>query len=213
VTDAFPRGADYDARFERLAAAGQAMHGEADLVMALLEDHRPRPASRPDLVPDRPFAVLDAGCGTGRVAIELARRGVQVSGIDVDPVMIERAREKAPMIPWSVGDLADPSSLAVRSSPNGLQGLVDLAVLAGNVMIFLSTGTERQVLANVAGAVRVGGLVVAGFQLLAGRLDVDAYDRGCRDAGLELVGRFATWDRQPFPGPDADYAVSVHRRG
>ena len=62
---------EYDARWDRLAAAGEEVHGEADFVMAL-----------------RPTSVLDAGCGTGRVAIELARRGVEVVGVDADPDML-----------------------------------------------------------------------------------------------------------------------------
>ena len=56
------RGADYDARWDEMAAAGDNIHGEADLVSFLLAQtggHR----------------VLDAGCGTGRVAVELSRRG------------------------------------------------------------------------------------------------------------------------------------------
>ncbi|MEQ1788221.1 MAG: SAM-dependent methyltransferase, partial [Acidimicrobiales bacterium] len=51
-------GDDYQARFDRLAAAGDDVHGEATFVRAYA-----------------PRSVLDAGCGTGRVAIELARGG------------------------------------------------------------------------------------------------------------------------------------------
>jgi len=39
--------------------------------------------------------VLDAGCGTGEVAIHLARRGHQVHGLDISPEAITRARAKA----------------------------------------------------------------------------------------------------------------------
>jgi hypothetical protein len=35
------------------------------------------------------------------------------------------------------------------------------------------------------------------------------YDAHCTDAGLMLVERWATWDREPF-GDEAAYAVSVH---
>jgi SAM-dependent methyltransferase len=38
---------------------------------------------------------LDVGCGTGRHAIELARRGYSVTGIDLSPSQLARAREKA----------------------------------------------------------------------------------------------------------------------
>ena len=38
-----------------------------------------------------PTTVLDAWCGTGRVAVELARRGVRVVGVDVDASMLATA--------------------------------------------------------------------------------------------------------------------------
>lgn len=39
--------------------------------------------------------IVDVGCGTGDLAIELARRGFAVTGIDAAPTAIERARAKA----------------------------------------------------------------------------------------------------------------------
>ena len=39
--------------------------------------------------------VLDLGCGAGEDAVRLARRGVEVDGIDVSPAMVELARERA----------------------------------------------------------------------------------------------------------------------
>jgi len=39
--------------------------------------------------------ILDIGCGTGRHAIELARRGYSVTGIDLSDSQLQRAREKA----------------------------------------------------------------------------------------------------------------------
>ena len=74
-------GDAYDATYERRAAAGENVHGEADFV------ERFAPAS-----------VLDAGCGTGRVGRELARRGRDVVGVDLDPAMLATARQKAPPV-------------------------------------------------------------------------------------------------------------------
>ncbi len=39
--------------------------------------------------------ILDVGCGTGRHAIELAKRGYQVTGIDLSESLLKKAREKA----------------------------------------------------------------------------------------------------------------------
>ena len=52
--------------------------------------------------------VLDAATGTGAVAILLAKRGADVVGMDLAPVLIETARERAAeegvSVQWDVGD-------------------------------------------------------------------------------------------------------------
>ena len=184
-----PRGRDYDARWERLAASGVGVHGEADLIESLLSE-------------TGGSAVLDAGCGTGRVAIELAARGFAVVGLDADPAMLAAARSKAPDLRWIEADLLDTGA--------HLSEAFDLVALPGNVMIFLDRGTEPDVVGQLAARLRPGGLLVAGFQLQTGRLTLDRYDEITAAAGLQLVDRWATWDREPFHG--GDYAVSVHRR-
>jgi SAM-dependent methyltransferase len=186
-TDA-PRGDEYDERWRKLAAAGENVHGEADLVSDLVAEYG---VAR---------SVLDAGCGTGRVAIELRRRGFDVVGVDLDERMLARARDKQPDIEWCQADLATIS----------LGRCFGAAVLAGNVMIFLAPGTERDVLARIAQHLDPGGLVIAGFQVRPDRLPLVAYDDAAAAAGCEFVDRFATWDRAP--DVDGDYAVSVHRR-
>ncbi len=187
-----PRGDDYDARWTSLADSGQNVHGEADLIEALLKD-------------SGGTRVLDAGCGTGRVAIELTRRGFDVIGIDADPAMLATARAKAPGLAWVEADLAE-----AREWDKDSGRPVDLVALAGNVMIFLEPGTESLVLSNLAGSLTDGGFLVAGFALQPDRLTLRQYDEMAEKVGLLPVDRFATWDRQPFGG--GDYAVSVHRK-
>jgi SAM-dependent methyltransferase len=192
-TDA-PRGAVYDAQWEQLKAAGRSVHGEADLVDALVQEQG---GTR----------VLDAGCGTGRVAIELAARGYDVVGVDLDGSMLDAARAKAPELTWVRADLA---SLGPADFPHGAPATFDAVVMAGNVMIFLQPGTEGGVLERLGALVAPEGLVIGGFQLRADRIGLDDYDRLAAGAGLELAARWSTWERSPFTG--GDYAVSVHRR-
>jgi rhodanese-related sulfurtransferase len=172
---------EYDARWQQLAAQGHNIHGEADFV------GRYAPAS-----------VLDGGCGTGRVAIELARRGIDVVGVDVDTTMLAAARAKAPHITWVDADLAALD----------LGRTFELIALPGNVMIFVEPVDRGRTVLRMAAHLAVGGLLVAGFQLGSG-LSLAEYDALAGGAGFELVERFATWDGAPFAG--GDYAVSVHR--
>ena len=177
-------GEAYDSTYERRAAAGENVHGEADFVMRF-----------------GPKSVLDAGCGTGRVGRELARRGVAVVGADIDAEMLDTARRKAPDVDWRLADLATVD----------LARDFDVIVMAGNVMIFLTPGTEAAVVANMARHLAAGGRLVAGFQLQSGRLAIEDYDKFAAAAGLTLIDRWSTWDSDPW-SPGGDYAVSVHAR-
>lgn len=57
--------------------------------------------------------VLDAGCGTGMLAVELASRGAEVVATDLSPTLIALARERLPAdlgtgrIDFAVGDMLD----------------------------------------------------------------------------------------------------------
>jgi magnesium-protoporphyrin O-methyltransferase len=58
--------------------------------------------------------ILDAGCGSGALAVELAKHGAEVVAIDISPTLVNLARERAPgpfgdgFIDWRVGDMLDP---------------------------------------------------------------------------------------------------------
>lgn len=173
----------YDERWQRLAAAGHHPHGEADLVAGY-----------------GPRTVLDAGCGTGRVAIELARRGIEVLGVDADPDMIAAARSKAPRLRWQLADLA------TLACPDRF----DVVALAGNVVPYVAAADRAAAVAACAAHLVPGGRLVAGFQLRAGWPSAAEYDGWCAAAGLDPEDRFATWERAPYSG--GDYAVFVHRR-
>ena len=176
-------GDRYQQRFDSLAASGVDVHGEADFV-AWWE----------------PSSVLDAGCGTGRVARELARRGMDTVGIDKDESMIATARQLAPDLTWALGDL----------SLVDLHRTFDVVVMAGNVPLFAPDGTRAALVAGCARHLGQGGRLVAGFQLDRGYA-LAAYDEHCRQAGLVCTGRWATWSGAPF-SEGGTYAVSVHQR-
>ena len=56
--------------------------------------------------------ILDAGCGTGALAVEAAKRGADVVAIDISGQLIEIARERMPAslkIDWRTGDSFDPA--------------------------------------------------------------------------------------------------------
>lgn len=59
--------------------------------------------------------LLDAGCGTGVLAVEAARRGAEVVAVDLSPSLIGLARQRTPRdrgsgsVEFRVGDMLDPS--------------------------------------------------------------------------------------------------------
>ncbi len=194
-------GSDYAARFEALAATGQDLHGEAAFCAALV----PAPAR-----------VLDAGCGTGRVAIRLQDLGYECVGVDVDESMLAVAVASEAANPRPGWVLADLSTLDLDQ--HGIPGGFDLCVAAGNVIPLLAEGTLERTVAALTATLRPGGLLVTGFGLdsahLPGNCPVTtlaAYDSACGLVGLELLARHGTWQGAPFVD-DAGYAVSVQRR-
>ncbi len=58
--------------------------------------------------------ILDAGCGTGALAIDVACRGADVTAVDVAGGLVEVARQRAPgfighgKVRWRAGDMLDP---------------------------------------------------------------------------------------------------------
>jgi magnesium-protoporphyrin O-methyltransferase len=56
--------------------------------------------------------LLDAGCGTGMLALEAAKRGAEVTAIDLSPTLVGLARERLPgnlSVDFRVGDMLDPA--------------------------------------------------------------------------------------------------------
>ena len=180
----------YIERFRSMAAAGDDLHGEARLI---------------DAMAPRGARILDAGCGPGRVGGRLAELGHQVVGVDLDPTLIDAAREDHPGADWLVGDLAQ-LDLSAASLPHEF----DIAVCAGNVMTFLDPTTRRDVLARIRDHLVDGGRLVAGFGADRGY----GFDELFADAaavGLREEVRLATWDLRPLTS-SSDFLVAVLAR-
>ena len=96
--------------------------------------------------------VLDAGCGPGTTAAYLHTLGLQVSGIDVSPRMIEHARRLHPHVPFEVASVTE-----VKLPPESLGG-----VLGWWSWFNLPRTVLPQVVATMGRALRPGGQLLLG---------------------------------------------------
>jgi SAM-dependent methyltransferase len=98
--------------------------------------------------------VADVGCGTGRVTARLHELGLDVSGTDLSPGMLQMARQAYPHIRFSEG-----SMLALDVPAGSLAGLV-----AWYCVIHVPHELHGEVFAGFARALAPGGYLLAGFQ-------------------------------------------------
>lgn len=129
-----------------------------------------------ELAGPAPRTVLDIGCGTGRVAIRLARRGHRVTGIDLDSTFLQEADRRARA--WEV----DLVTVAADARSFALDQRFDL-VLAPMQLVQLFAGSEERtdMMHAVAAHLQPGGMFAAALM----------------DLGDEAVG-----DEYLPPGPD-----------
>ena len=94
--------------------------------------------------------VLDAGCGTGALAVIAAQRGAEVVAIDLSPTLVGVARDRMPgglRIDWRSGDMTDPAlgrfdyvvgmdSLIHYRAPDMARVAAQLAALADRAVLF-----------------------------------------------------------------------------
>jgi magnesium-protoporphyrin O-methyltransferase len=101
--------------------------------------------------------ILDAGCGTGALAVEAARRGARVLAIDLSPALVDVARRRIAALPDAAllldrielrsGDMLDPAlggfdhvvamdSLIHYEAPDAVRCLGALAPRTGGTMVF-----------------------------------------------------------------------------
>jgi ubiquinone/menaquinone biosynthesis C-methylase UbiE len=161
-------------------------------------------------------AVLDAGCGSGRLAVLIARRrpDLQVRGVDLEPGMVEVATRRAEQenlasrVHFTAADLAD---LPLPDDS------VDLIVSTASLHHWADTGA---VIASLGRVLRPGGQMwIYDFRPVpAGRVRSAARNVGSRvDRTLVRTGRFpvALFQRlavRPMPSsPAAHTGTPAHR--
>lgn len=187
----------YGERFAELVDSGADVDGEARLADALA----PRGAR-----------VLDVGSGMGRVSAALAARGHRVVAVEPDPALVAQSRRTYPDLEVLATDIlsVDADGLAAAGRPTAF----DLAVVVGNVMVFLAEDTERAVLRRVRDLLAPGGRVLVGFHLRGGPASARAYSPAeFRDdveaSGLRVDLVAGSYELHP---PAEDYAVWVLAR-
>jgi SAM-dependent methyltransferase len=94
--------------------------------------------------------VLDVGCGPGRHAHELARRGIRVHGIDISHRFIELARDQAP--DGATFERLDARHLAFDGEFDAV-----ICLCQGAFGLMTANGEDEVVLAGMARALRPGG--------------------------------------------------------
>ena len=183
----------YDARWEAMAARGDNVHGEADALTRLIDAY----------LGGRSCRILDAGCGTGRLAVELERRGHAVTGVDLDSDMVDKARSKSSTVTWLVGDLATVE----------FTDRFDIVVMIGNILNFCEPGSQSVIVRNLTRCLADGGLLVCGWSQ---ETRVDSYHAAhfvadAVAAGATHVTTWKSWDGEPFDDDsgDRDYAVVI----
>jgi SAM-dependent methyltransferase len=189
--------------FDRLAATapegGVALYalGSADLLAAATDEVVARLGEWSLLGPDR--RVLEIGCGMGRFVAALAPLVVHVTGLDLSPGMIERARERCAELPNVALGLSLGRDL--RDVPDGDANLV----LAADVFPYLVQAGVAE--AHVAEAARVlrprGHLLILNFSYRGDpaqdRAEVAALaERHGFAVQRAAEGDFAHWDAATF---------------
>jgi SAM-dependent methyltransferase len=98
--------------------------------------------------------ILDAGCGTGRYALELAGRGFRVAGLDLSASLLAEARRRAREAAAPVA-LARGNILALPFAPR-----LDAVLCRGVLNDLLDDRSRQKVFESFAGSLRRGGVLV-----------------------------------------------------
>jgi len=105
---------------------------------------------------DKSVRILDIGCGTGRHAIELAKRGYRVTGVDLSNTLLERAREKAATSGVSV----DFRRQDARELPFSSEFDLALMICEGGFSLMETDEMNFEILKGAERALKPGGKLI-----------------------------------------------------
>ena len=178
----------YAQRWRNFVAEGKDIDGEARLIDAMAQ---------------RGSRILDAGCGQGRLTGFLTDRGHTVVGFDVDPVLIDIAKEANSDATFYVGDL---------STDEIPESDFDLIVSAGNVMGFLAPEGRQPALDHLYRALKNGGRAVIAYGSGPGRAwSFPEFFANAETAGFVVEHKFSSWELDPYTDR-SEFLVAVLRR-
>jgi SAM-dependent methyltransferase len=139
----------YAGQYDQLYA-GKNYLGECDLIEAAVKRY----------AMGTPATLVDIGCGTGNHAIELARRGYKVTGVDLSQSMIEHAAQKTASLKseerpaWLCGDARDFDTGTT----------FDLGIMMFAVIGYLTTNEDvLKGLRNIRRQLKPGALFICDF--------------------------------------------------
>lgn len=161
-------------------------------------------------------SVLEFGIGTGRIAIELDRRGLRVAGIEASTRMVAALRAKAPtaQIDIAIGDFVSTR----------VPGSFSVVVLVFNTVLDpRGPAAQLSIFENAARHLAPGGcfvidaVVLGRFRRLAVSQSVryayagpDELDAKAHVHGMTCTARYASWTRAPFSAHSRRH-ISVYR--
>lgn len=144
--------------------------------------------------------IVDLGCGTGRLAVSLARPGRTVIGVDPDVTAMEFARRRSggEGVIWTDGDSTVMGDLAA-----------DLIVLTGNSVQHIGEPDWPRTLRDIARTLRRGGVL-----LFDSRNPADqAWDRWTakpRTTRSTSIGQLTEWIELDHEDPDGTVHLDFH---
>ncbi len=159
---------------------------EADFLEAIWQRHG---------TPGKRRRVLEPACGSGRLLLELARRGWQVDGFDGSAAMLDHARERLAAAGFKAGLWLDRLQSFELPGPAGY----DLAHCLVSTFKYLLTAEDAQAcLQRIAAALRPGGIFVLGLHLSEYHRTQPDHERwvASRD-GINVVCNTRTWPAKP----------------